>query len=162
MILILLALAAWLLGIGFGAMMAFGEGNYALGIFLAALAYAPVATLKLRARAALRKTEERMGDLKRSLGDGEALAWHAEKDTGIFVDSARRKVGVVAGAATRAYDYGDVRSWSTRAMPNDWMFVVAVKDAQNPMWRIRMRNSAERDRWMEILQQEIHESRASA
>ncbi len=162
MILFWLVVMAWVFGIGFGAMMSFGEGHYILGIFLAVLAYAPIAIIKLRSRATLRKTEARLHDLKRSLGDGEALASHVEKDTGIFVDNARKKLGVVAGGESQLYDYGEVRSWATRAMPDDWKFVVGVRDSQNPMWHIRMRDFRQRDRWMEILEQEINESRASA
>jgi hypothetical protein len=162
MILFWLVVVAWVLGIGVGAMMSLGEGQYTLGIFLAALAYAPIAIIKLRSQATLRKTEGRLHDLKRSLGDGEALARHVEKDTGIFVHSVRRKIGVVAGGASRLYEYGEVRSWATRAMPDDWRLVVGVRDTQNPMWYLHMRDPRERDRWMEILEQEINEARASA
>lgn len=162
MILFWLVLMAWVLGIGFGAMVAFGKGEYALGIFLAALAYAPIAIIKLRSQARLRQTEERLRDLSRSLGADEPLALHVEKDTGIFIDNACKKIGVVAGGETRLYDYGEVRSWATRAMPDDWRFVVGVRDTQNPMWHIRMRDFRQRDRWMEILEQEINESRVSA
>lgn len=138
------------------------EGRIRFRYFLAALAYAPIAIIKLRSQARLRKTEGRLRDLSRLLGADETLALHVEKDTGIFVGNARKKIGVVAEGETRLYDYGEVRSWATRAMPDDWRFVVCVRDTQNPMWNIRMRDFRQRDRWMEILEQEINELRASA
>lgn len=162
MIMFWLIVTAWVLGAGFGAMVSLGEGQLTQAIFLAAFAYFPIAVIKYRSRTRLRNTDERLRDLKRSLGDGEALALHVEKDTGIFVDNVSRKIGVVAGGESRIYDYGEVRSWATRAMPDDWRFVVGVRDTQNPMWHIRMRDFRQRDRWMEILEQEINESRASA
>ena len=58
--------------------------------------------------------------------------------------------GLVAGAASLGA--------AARAAAETGFFV-KVRDVDNPEWRVSMDQKADRDRWSEILEQEINERR---
>lgn len=101
-------------------------------------------------------------------------------NSGVAIASNGRII-LSAGANTKSYDFGAVRSWRTslqapgmafggglngvmvnaveaqRAAQNTGLFLL-VKDIEDPEWHIKISNKKILSKWFEILQQELNES----
>jgi hypothetical protein len=122
------------------------------------------------------------------LGIGPGDYEHGEDGTGIAVDRKARSVTLMLAGRWKTYPYSDVRGWSTNvakagtivggnlamataalganleaerdAKARTGLFV-EVRDVERAKWRIAMKDERQQARWMEILQQEINESRSA-
>lgn len=110
---------------------------------------------------------------------------HQERGDGVMLDPKGKRLVVYNGGDWRAYAYADVRQWEAvtetagavapvgglpnqlagmgmaignarRAAKGTGLFIT-VRDVKNPRWRITMSRERDRDRWMEILRQELNE-----
>ena len=125
-------------------------------------------------------------------GGAAAVAFeHGEDDSGIAVNPGARTVTLLLAGSWKTYPFADVRKWRTtlvrpgqagfvggnlgsavaamgaeanmrREAAADTGLFVEVRDVDRPKWRVAMRNEAVQARWMEILNQEINESRPEA
>lgn len=113
---------------------------------------------------------------------------HFEQGTGIAFNPQTRKLLLLADGVYKSYDYGEVREWvdqearartsivvgggmagslasvalaaggDANATENTGFFV-GVRDRVHSKWRISMKDKATRERWMEVLRQEVNEGR---
>jgi len=115
---------------------------------------------------------------------------HSEDGTSIAINRDQRVVGVLNGGAYRVFGYEKLREWAIReeragkvipafgvangiaaagasarmekeARANTGLFLT-FRDLDCPTWRIAMKDSATRERWMELLRQEVNEGGAAA
>ncbi|CAH0228844.1 hypothetical protein SRABI118_02414 [Massilia sp. Bi118] len=115
---------------------------------------------------------------------------HSENGTGIAINRDQRVVGVLSGGAYRTYGYEKLREWTIReeragsvtpafgvangvmaaganarmardARANTGLFLT-FRDLDCPTWRVAMRDLRTRERWMELLRQEVNERAAEA
>ncbi|MFC5548213.1 DUF4755 domain-containing protein [Massilia aerilata] len=115
---------------------------------------------------------------------------HSEDSTGIAINRDQRIVGVLKGGTYRTYGYEKLREWAIRderagrvtpafgvangvmaaganarmerdARANTGLFLT-FRDLDSPTWRVAMKDSATRERWMELLRQEVNEGGAAA
>lgn len=122
---------------------------------------------------------------------GSAVAFeHGEEDSGIAVNPKSRTVTLSHAGSWKTYSYDDVRKWRTTLVrpgmvgaganmgtalaavgaevrmraeaAADTGLFVDVRDVDRPKWRIAMRSEAVQARWMEILNQEVNESRPAS
>lgn len=109
---------------------------------------------------------------------------HTEGGTGIAINKEAQTLTLHAGGHSKTYAYADVRNWesvkeragevvgvagfagiaalasNSRAKKEaeaNTGFFVTVRDVDNPIWRIEMKDKGMQARWMEILRQEINE-----
>ncbi|WP_295991963.1 DUF4755 domain-containing protein [Rugamonas sp.] len=112
---------------------------------------------------------------------------HSEDGTGIALNPKERLVLLLADGAYKSYDYEDVLDWRDRearaemlaggGLSAAWVnesasavvadcadelssLFVSVRDREIPMWRISMRDKMDRERWMEILREQINNGSA--
>ncbi len=126
------------------------------------------------------------GRMLEAAGVAPGAGWdHAEDGAGIAINKASRMVALMSDGRFKVYPYGQVRSWESRseraggvvgvgvaagvaaaganarlareAEANTGLFV-EVRDIEFPVWRVAMNRETTRNRWMEILRQEINES----
>ncbi len=123
------------------------------------------------------------------LGIGPGDYEHCEDDSGIAVNRKARTVTLSVGGRWKTYPFSDVRGWSTNvakagaiiganltmataalganleaereAKARTGLFV-EVRDVDRAKWRVAMKDERQQARWMEILQQEINESRSAS
>jgi hypothetical protein len=109
---------------------------------------------------------------------------HAEGGTGIAVNKEAKTVSMHVKGVSKTYPFADIREWrsskhtagqvvavgvpaafaalganlaAARQAEAASGFFVGVRDVDNPVWRIEMKNEQTQARWMEIFQQEINE-----
>lgn len=156
-----------------------------------AVGWAPTAALiwfameRSKRRQAVHK--KMLDDVGVSLGRGFD---HSEDDTGIAINREQQVVGVLKRGVYRVYGYEKLREWAIReeragsvtpafgvangvmaagantrmaraARANTGLFLT-FRDLDSPTWRVAMKDSATRERWMELLRQEVNEGGAAA
>lgn len=150
------------------------------------LVYGPIITYScFKAYFSLKASEKREAFIASA---GAAKYSHFEKGSGIAIDPTAGTLTLRFGANTKSYSFADVRDW-TNAQSTSAAFIpmggglagglaagaaslgaaaraaaetgffVKVRDVDNPEWRVSMDQKADRDRWSEILEQEINERR---
>ena len=105
---------------------------------------------------------------------------HSEKYTAIAINPELRTLTLGDGESVKTYAYEDVRSWEARSekgalvygggmagaaatlanakrAQDNTGFFVTVRDIDNPIWRIAMKNDKDQARWMELLRQQIND-----
>ena len=118
---------------------------------------------------------------------GTAKYSHFENNSGIAIDPTAGTLTLRSGVTTKSYSFTDVREWTNaQATPATFIpmgglanglaagaatlgaaanaaaqtgFFVKVRDVDSPEWRVSMVKKTDRDRWSEILEQEINERR---
>lgn len=114
---------------------------------------------------------------------GNAKYSHFESNSGIAIDPTAGTLTLRSGAKNKSYSFTDIREWTNaRATPTTFIpmgglagglaagaatlgaaanaaaqtgFFIKVRDVDSPAWRVSMDKKADRDRWSEILEQEI-------
>lgn len=120
---------------------------------------------------------------------GNAKFVHVENDTAIALNEKSKEVFLVKPSLMKKYTYADIREWTVKeqsagetvgidfasavaaagansraeqaAMANTGLFI-RVKDIDHPEWRVSMFRKDDRNRWFEILTQEINEGGIAA
>ena len=156
--------------------------SFSQGMVAAAVALAPGALLGW-SRIERSKGNESLADAAlglAGLGPGQGFR-HEEDGTGVAVNPSSKKLAVWGGGVAKCYDYAEVRGWEAahekwslvpgRAVENiqgmrgaaeATGFYLTVRDLDNPKWRVTMTEKTARDRWMELLRQEINEGGVAA
>lgn len=180
-------LVAW--GLIVSAMAPFADGGLAK-LAVLAVGWAPVACLAWFAMNRSKRRQALHQEMLAAVGVAQGRGFdHAEDGTGIALNQTKRAVAVLADGSYREYGYEQVRQWSIReeragsvvpafgvangvaaagasarmardARANTGLFLT-VKDLDRPGWRVAMKDARTRERWMELLRQEINESGAA-
>lgn len=187
--LIKFAVGCWTLFVGGPCLIFFfvhdrQQGGAAFAALLAGMA--PLAGLIwfLQARRARWRREH--GQMLAAAGVAPGGLEHGEDDSGIAVNAATQSLTLSHAGRWKTYSFADVRRWETnlvkagvvvgsnlagataalganldaaRAAKARTGLFVDVRDVDRPRWRIAMGSEAMQARWMEILDQEINESR---
>jgi hypothetical protein len=136
------------------------------GTFLFLLsALAPAGLLMGVSMARTNKHTERFRKILRETGVDEGSGFeYSENGTGIAVNNQSKTITLLANDSSKTFPYADIREWgtakedtSTFQFDKSWFFTLTVRDKDNPKWRIFMGDSGTRDRWMELMRQEINE-----
>jgi hypothetical protein len=139
-----------------GVPLSFGLAKGGTFLMCLLVAILPLALTIWSKRSGFAAADRNFAKLLRMAGmEGAETLGHQELETAIAVDPRQRKILLSAGGAAKAYGYGDVRSWSTRHEG----ISVFVRDIDHAEWRISTVANRDQARWMEILRQEINESR---
>ena len=76
---------------------------------------------------------------------------HTAFGTGIGLNPEAQTVTLHVAGKWKTYPYSDIRRTGWEGS----QFVIGVKDAENPVWRIYMQEEPDRERWTERFRQEI-------
>lgn len=134
-----------------------------------------------------KKAKDVRGEIAEIIGNSKFI--HIEKDTVIALNQAQKEILLGKVGLMKKYPYADIREWTVKeqtagvvvgmnftstlaaaganlgaqqsAMANTGLFV-RVRDIDNPEWRVSMMQKADRNRWFEILTQEINEGGMAA
>ncbi|QJE02531.1 DUF4755 domain-containing protein [Massilia forsythiae] len=172
------------------ALVPFADGGFAKLVTLA-VGWAPAGFLAWFAMNRAKRRQALHQQMLAAIGvAGDRGFDHAEEGTGIALNQAKRVVAVLADGSYREYRYEQVRQWSIReeragavvpafgvasgvaaaganarmardALANTGLFLT-VKDVDRPGWRVAMKDARTRERWMELLRQEINEGGVAA
>lgn len=93
---------------------------------------------------------------------GNSKLIHIEKDTALALNQSKAEVLVAKPGLMKKYSYTDIRQWRERTELGDEGISLMVRDIDIPEWKIVMRDKADRNRWFEILTQEINEGGIAA
>jgi hypothetical protein len=134
-----------------------------------------------------KKVDTVRSEIAKIVGNSKFI--HIEKDTAIALNLDQKEVLLGKPGLMKNYTYADIREWTVKeqvagtavgigvmgsiavagsnssaqqdAMANTGLFI-RVKDIDHPEWRVSMFQKADRNRWFEILTQEINEGGVAA
>lgn len=164
----------------------FGANSYFMGLIFLVVAMLPIILLvKISIKKAADTASAYEAMLKAAgVARGSGVD-HSEAETGIAINKTAQTLTLLKDGSHKTYLYTDVRKWESRkerpgqfvgggnlssiamvmtaeanakreASANTGLFVT-VRDVDNPVWRIAMKDEGQQARWMEILEQELNE-----
>lgn len=164
----------------------YARNNMPLLGFLA-VAYVPLAISLWRASVASAKVAAAKAEFFKQAGSPKYS--HFENDTAVAIDPGAGTLTLKVKSSIKTYPFADIREWTSAQgqaatfIPMGGLangvaagaaamgaaanaaamtgFFVKVRDVEHPEWRVSMFKKSDRNRWIEILQQEINELRGS-
>jgi len=163
--------------------LAVPSGHPLIGLVLAAAATTPIVLLRRSAKKFAGAAQDQFDEFVKKVGPVDVSAYSC--GSGIAVQLKEQLLSLKEDEKQRTYPFSQVRSWrSTLATPGrveartvaelgaaaaknsgmmtrarmDTGIFISVKDIDNPVWHVRLRDQATLNRWHEILNQALGES----
>lgn len=169
-----------------------GQAHGGYAIFMIVIGFGPLVFTIRRYRSIKSKWTGAYSEMLRVLATGGSIDYqHWQPNSGIAINRKTKMVGLCQTGVWIVYHYSSVRSWervsatagrtpaytgslvgqaaalsdavgaARRAAGESGLFV-EVADVDHPRWHIMMSDPNVQAKWMEILRQEVNESRAAA